>query len=221
MIGVCAALAHAQGSADAFAVKIPAASMPSTVTLSASGTNGAPGKTVAIPLSLSLAGGTAPSSFQIDLSFDPTKLTFLSASAGAGLTNAGMGLESSTVSSSDVRLSTTGANQNGIATSVVAYATFLVASLPGTAGTAVTLTNCVSAGTSGNPLSTGCTAAAVAIIACNVTGDAVVGVADVQAIINQALGVSPPTYDLNQDGVVNVADVQPVIDAAMGKGCTL
>ena len=44
-------------------------------------------------------------------------------------------------------------------------------------------------------------------------------VADVQAIINQALDVVPPLNDLNGDGLVNVADVQIVIIAANGMGC--
>jgi len=44
-------------------------------------------------------------------------------------------------------------------------------------------------------------------------------VADVQLIIDQALGVIPAVNDLNGDNVVNVADVQIVIDAALGLGC--
>jgi len=58
-------------------------------------------------------------------------------------------------------------------------------------------------------------------IACNVTGDAAANITDVQAIINQALGVKPAASDVNSDGVVNVVDVQIVINAALGLGCSL
>jgi hypothetical protein len=220
MLGLFAAVARSQGTADAFAAKIPAANIPSTVMLSAAAAAGAPGQSVQVPVSLSLAG-TAPSSFQIDLSFDATKLTFVAASAGAQLTAAGLGLTASAISSGQVRLTTTGASQNGISPGLVATATFTISSSPGTASMPVTLANCMSGGASGSRLSTGCTPGTVAVAACNVTGDATVGVADVQAILNQALGVLPPAYDLNQDGVVNLIDVQLVINAAMGRGCAL
>jgi hypothetical protein len=55
---------------------------------------------------------------------------------------------------------------------------------------------------------------------CDVNRDGVTNVADVQLIINEALGLSPPANDLNHDGVVNVADVQIVINAALGLGCS-
>jgi hypothetical protein len=44
--------------------------------------------------------------------------------------------------------------------------------------------------------------------------------ADVQLIINQALGIIPAVNDLNGDGVVNVVDVQIEINAALGLGCS-
>jgi len=53
---------------------------------------------------------------------------------------------------------------------------------------------------------------------CNVTGDAVTSVTDVQT--NEALGVIPAVHDLNHDGGVNVADIPIVINAALGLGCT-
>jgi len=54
---------------------------------------------------------------------------------------------------------------------------------------------------------------------CNVTGDAVTSVTDVQTIINEALGVIPAVHDLTNDGVVNVVDLQVVTDSALGLGC--
>jgi uncharacterized repeat protein (TIGR01451 family) len=54
---------------------------------------------------------------------------------------------------------------------------------------------------------------------CAVTGDQAPSVADVQAMIGQALGDAAPVDDLNHDGVVTVADVQKVIDAVLGLGC--
>ena len=44
-------------------------------------------------------------------------------------------------------------------------------------------------------------------------------VADLQSLINQALGTASLTNDLNMDGVVNVLDIQIEIDAMLGMGC--
>jgi hypothetical protein len=46
-----------------------------------------------------------------------------------------------------------------------------------------------------------------------------INAADVQQIINEALGLAPAINDLNRDGVVNVVDVQIEINAALGLGC--
>jgi uncharacterized repeat protein (TIGR01451 family) len=63
--------------------------------------------------------------------------------------------------------------------------------------------------------------AATGALTCTVTGDQVASAADVQLMVNEALGLAPPADDLNGDGVVNILDVQTVIDAALGKGCSL
>jgi hypothetical protein len=56
---------------------------------------------------------------------------------------------------------------------------------------------------------------------CDINADGNTNVADVQLIINEALGVVPAVHDLNGDGAVNVADVQKVINAALGLGCVI
>jgi len=43
--------------------------------------------------------------------------------------------------------------------------------------------------------------------------------ADVQAVINEALGIQAAANDLNGDGVVNVVDVSIAINAVLGNGC--
>ena len=68
-------------------------------------------------------------------------------------------------------------------------------------------------------MATACTAGTITPFSCDLNGDGVVNVVDVQLIINQALGVIPAVNDLNHDGVVNVADVQKEINAALGLGC--
>ena len=55
---------------------------------------------------------------------------------------------------------------------------------------------------------------------CDLNGDNVAGVADVQSMINEALGTASAANDLNGDGVVNVVDVQIVGNAALKLGCT-
>jgi hypothetical protein len=54
---------------------------------------------------------------------------------------------------------------------------------------------------------------------CTVTGDRTTSVADVQMLINQALGSVPSTYHFTSSDMVSVADVQIVINAAMSYGC--
>jgi parallel beta-helix repeat protein len=72
----------------------------------------------------------------------------------------------------------------------------------------------------GNAIGTATTAAlSVQSSPCDINADGVANVADVQEIINEALGVAPPVNDLNGDGLVTVADVQIVIVAAHGMGC--
>ncbi len=57
---------------------------------------------------------------------------------------------------------------------------------------------------------------------CDVNGDGLVNVADVQVAINQVLGVSPcTTADLQQNGQCDVVDVQRVIIAALGGTCKI
>jgi hypothetical protein len=45
-------------------------------------------------------------------------------------------------------------------------------------------------------------------------------VSDVQAVVNEALGVEPATTDMNGDGIVSVVDVRAVTDAVLGCGAT-
>jgi len=56
--------------------------------------------------------------------------------------------------------------------------------------------------------------------ACSVSNGASATAADVQAIVNQALGTAPPANDVNGDQVVNAIDVQIVINAVLNLGCT-
>jgi len=54
---------------------------------------------------------------------------------------------------------------------------------------------------------------------CDILQEMSPNVADVQAVIDEALGVAPAVNDLNADGGVNVADIQIIINAALGWGC--
>jgi len=198
-----------QGNAGAIVVRIPAASMPSTVILSVPNTYGGPGHALSVPIVLSLAGSTAPASFQVDLTFDPTRLTFLSAT----------GLAATAISAGDIRLAATGVSPNGIAPGLAGAAWFTLANSFGTSPAALNLVNCVSAAPTGTPLSTGCLAGTVGLLTCTVNGNSTAGVADVEAMIHQALGLAVPAYDMNEDGVVNVTDIQRVLNAALGGAC--
>jgi hypothetical protein len=54
---------------------------------------------------------------------------------------------------------------------------------------------------------------------CDVNGDGTVNILDVQAAINQAMGLAVCTVDLTGNGVCNAIDVQRVVDAALGGPC--
>jgi uncharacterized repeat protein (TIGR01451 family) len=54
---------------------------------------------------------------------------------------------------------------------------------------------------------------------CDINQYGTTTVADVQAMINSALGDATPSADLNHDNVVNVVDVQLVVNSALGLGC--
>jgi hypothetical protein len=56
--------------------------------------------------------------------------------------------------------------------------------------------------------------------ACDVGNYGSVNVSDVQAEINQAIGITAPVNDLNGDKMVNVVDIQIVMNAALHLGCT-
>jgi len=54
---------------------------------------------------------------------------------------------------------------------------------------------------------------------CDLSQNLTTTVTDVQAIMNEVLGVVSPVHDLNGDGAVNVVDIQLVVNAAVGFGC--
>lgn len=55
--------------------------------------------------------------------------------------------------------------------------------------------------------------------ACDVRQDGTMDIADVQQMVNEALGVVRPLSDLNNDGVANIVDAQIVLNALSGLGC--
>jgi hypothetical protein len=71
----------------------------------------------------------------------------------------------------------------------------------------------------GSPVTVQVTLTVVEVSNCDVNQDGLTNVADVQMLINQALGVTSAIDNLNGDGGVNVVDVQIVINAALSSGC--
>jgi len=55
---------------------------------------------------------------------------------------------------------------------------------------------------------------------CDVNLDSVVNVADVQLMVNEALGLAAAANDLTGDGVANTVDVQIVTNAVLNLGCS-
>jgi hypothetical protein len=94
-------------------------------------------------------------------------------------------------------------------------ATFHVDSnAPASLGNQVT----VSGGGSGSAMAAD--TANVAVYTCDLDSDGSATVADIQKMINEALGLAPPSNDLTYDGLITVADVQKVIDSTLGMGCS-
>ncbi|HUB81528.1 MAG TPA: hypothetical protein VMB03_22165 [Bryobacteraceae bacterium] len=56
--------------------------------------------------------------------------------------------------------------------------------------------------------------------ACDTDQIGITNVTDVQALVNQALGVTSPIADLSRSGSVTVVDVQVVLNSALGLGCS-
>ncbi len=223
-VGSCAITASQAGNANyaaatpvtlAFSVLTPA----NLVTLAVGSGAAAIGRTVELPIKISMTGTAAPAGFQMDLGFDAVKLSFVSARVGEQSTAAGKGLSSSTLPNGLVRLLITGVNQNTIAAGPVAYASFQLTSGFTSGTSAITAANCASTDLSGGSLFTSCAGGLIKYATCDINGDGNTNVSDIQLVINEALGVVPATHDLNGDGVVNVVDVQIVINAVLGLGC--
>jgi|HubBroStandDraft_2_1064218.scaffolds.fasta_scaffold21502_2 DNA-binding CsgD family transcriptional regulator len=106
---------------------------------------------------------------------------------------------------------------------VVAMLNGVVAQLTFTApatGVTITLSNTLGADITGS--SVAITAGAPLVLSvlspCDLNGDGVVNLADVQIVLTAALTTTATTPDLNGDGKVNVIDVQRVVDAAAPGG---
>jgi uncharacterized repeat protein (TIGR01451 family) len=54
---------------------------------------------------------------------------------------------------------------------------------------------------------------------CDVNQYGTTTVADIQTVINEALGSAPAVNDLNRDGIVNVVDIDVVIESKLNLGC--
>jgi hypothetical protein len=59
-----------------------------------------------------------------------------------------------------------------------------------------------------------------AYTACDVNHHGKSDISDIQALINEALGIAPPVDSLHGIGLVNVVDVEIVMNAALGLGCS-
>jgi hypothetical protein len=59
----------------------------------------------------------------------------------------------------------------------------------------------------------------IAPFTCAVSGDVTPTVSDVNYILQEVLGLTPPKDDLNRDLVINVLDAQKVVNAAVSQSC--
>ena len=81
--------------------------------------------------------------------------------------------------------------------------------------------NQANAAGSGSPPATGNDPTTIGVNLCAVTQDGNASVSDIQEVVNEALGATPPVHDLNGDTVVSIVDVQIVMNAAVRMGCSV
>jgi uncharacterized repeat protein (TIGR01451 family) len=86
-------------------------------------------------------------------------------------------------------------------------------------GVTLQVTNQVSVSGGGSADAVSNDVTSISPYACDIDGNGPATVADVQLIVDEALGVIPAVNDLNGDGMVNITDVQIEINAALGLGC--
>jgi hypothetical protein len=180
--------------------------------------SGTPGKPVELSI-LFASGGAAVSAIQFTCAYDPQIVTFVSARAGDQLLAAGKSI-TVTGSSGQLRAVGAGLNQNRINDGIAAFFTFNINStFPTNGKTTVSCSNVQFVDAQGQAISaTGGAGTITASTGCDVNGNGQFEIADVQLIINEALGILPPIHGRN-DGKVDIVDVQIVINAVLGLGC--
>jgi uncharacterized repeat protein (TIGR01451 family) len=72
----------------------------------------------------------------------------------------------------------------------------------------------------GSPNAIGADPTPIAPFTCAVSGDVTAGLSDVNYILQEVLGLTPPKDDLNRDLVINILDAQKVVNAAVTQSCT-
>jgi len=100
------------------------------------------------------------------------------------------------------------------------YSTPILVTVEVASGLSGQVMNVVTASGGGSATSTGSIPTTIAS-ACDIDGNGIVNAADVQLLVNAALGETSVASGLAQNGVVNVVGVEIVIGAAMGWGCNI
>lgn len=177
-----------------------------------------------VPAALSIAKSHTGNFGQGQLS--ATYTVTVSNGAGAGPTNgevtvtetvpAGMTLLSMT--GTDWTCSTNSCKRSSVLNPGSSYPPIAVV-VSVAAGAPASLTNQVSVSGGGSANANASDLTSISPFTCDLNLDQAMNVADVQLIINEALGVVQAVHDLTHDSVVNVADVQKMINAALGLGC--
>jgi len=191
------------------------------VTLTVEDTTAAAGASVDVPVTLTAT--TAPSTFQYDLAYDNSKLTFVQAKQGDQTKAANKDVSTNALTSSSLRVVAAGLNQGLIGNGRVVLMNFKLNSGFTSGSTPLTCSNAMSADANSNAITpTTCKSGTLktqTTCTCDVNGDGTTNVSDVQLIVNQALGIISNRCDINGDGQTNVLDVQMVINATLGAGC--
>jgi hypothetical protein len=196
---------------------------PSTTgaTLAIQNSQGTPNSVVEVPILLS-AGQSQVAGLQWKVGFDATALTYNSVRSGSTADNSGKSVTAN-MSGGQISVLVAGLNQNLMSDGIVAYLMFVPTSNLQT-GTSTSLSCNAAQGTnpSGGAVPVSCSSGRItggSACSCDVNRDGTVNVADVQLVINHALGVSAFACDINGDNTINIGDVQIVINSALGLGC--
>ena len=177
-------------------------------------------------LNVNLTGSGLPAAFQFNVNA-PADITAITVADGTSTTAASKQVQCSPYTAGSMTCIVYGLNQTTIATGQVAIITATLSGTPTQTSEIFSLTNSVEADMSGVLIASTISPVSVTgsiLSNCDLNGDGVTNVADVNLMISWVLGTATPpsgiSCDVNNDTKCNVDDAQIIVNASQGLACT-